>query len=311
MKFPKLKIGDLDIKVPIIQGGMAIKASTAKLAAAVAEEGGIGLIAASAMPHDELREQIREAKRLTNGVVGVNIMFAVNDFEELAKISIEEGIDVIVCGAGFSRNIFPLGKESGVPIVPIVSSLKLAKISEKLGASAIVVEGGNAGGHLGTDKDSWDIIKEITETVKIPVIGAGGVVTPEDAVRMFELGVDGIQMGTRFVATEECEVSDVFKDVYLKAKSEDVVKIDSSAGLPANAIRTPFVEKLLRGDDDIKPESCHNCLKKCTFSFCVNRRLVLAHDGDYENGLFFSGHDVGKIDDIITVKEVFERFKNY
>ena len=151
MKLPELKIGNKIAKVPIVQGGMAIRLSTARLAAAVANEGGIGLIAASGMSHPELRYEIKLARSLTDGVIGINIMVAASDFVGIVKTAIDAGIDLIVAGAGFSRDIFGYGKESGTPIVPIVSSVKLAKISEKLGASAIVVEGKEAGGHLGTD----------------------------------------------------------------------------------------------------------------------------------------------------------------
>ena len=147
-----LKIGNLEIKYPIIQGGMAIKASMAKLAAAVAREGGIGLIAGTGLSPTELKDEIKKARELAKGIIGVNIMVAAGNFLDLVKAAIEGGIDLVVFGAGFSRDVFQLGNESNTPIVPIVSSLKLAKVSEKLGASAIIVEGGNAGGHLGTDK---------------------------------------------------------------------------------------------------------------------------------------------------------------
>ena len=141
MKLPELKIGNLVAKIPIIQGGMAIRISTAKLAAAVGEEGGIGLIAASGMSFDELRSEIRLARSLTKGIVGINAMVAARQFAGLVKTAIEEGIDLVVAGAGFSRDMFALGKESGTPIVPIVSSAKLAKISQSLGAAAVFVEG--------------------------------------------------------------------------------------------------------------------------------------------------------------------------
>ena len=163
MKFPKLKIGDLVPKYPIIQGGMAIKVSMAKLAAAVAEEGGIGLIAATGLSIEAVKTEIKKAKKLTSGILGVNIMYAATDFMDLVKASIDSGIDMIVYGAGFSRDVFEIGKKFNTPIVPIVSSLKLARIAERLGAAAVIVEGGNAGGHLGTDKDSWDIVKEIKD----------------------------------------------------------------------------------------------------------------------------------------------------
>ena len=306
-----LNIGNLKIKYPIIQGGMAIKVSMAKLAGAVAREGGMGVIAGTEVPKDKLVEEIKKAKEIScgNGAIGINVMFAVTNFFDLIETAIEAKIDFITFGAGFSRDIFEIGKKYNTPIIPIVSSVRLAKISEKLGAAAIVVEGSNAAGHLGTDLDSWDIISEIKESVKIPVFGAGGIITPEDAKRMLSLGADGIQMGTRFAATEECEVADSFKDMYIKAKKGDVVEIMSSAGLPANAIRTPFVEKIIAGNPT-PPSGCTNCLKRCSHDFCVNERLMYGHDGNIEEGIVFAGKDVWKIDEILTVKEVFNRFKS-
>ena len=305
-----ISIGSLNIKYPIIQGGMAIKVSMAKLAGAVAREGGMGVIAGTSITTKKLTEEIKKAKEIAsgNGAIGVNIMFAVTNFFELVEAAIEAKVDFITFGAGFSRDIFDIGKKHNTPIIPIVSSVRLAKISEKLGASAVVAEGSNAGGHLGTDLTSWDIIKGIKEAVKIPVFGAGGIVTPEDAKKMLDLGADGIQMGTRFVATEECEVDDKFKQMYIEAKEDDVVEIMSSAGLLANALKSPFVEKILNGNPD-KPSECNNCLKKCTHEFCVNDRLVRGHSGDHEGGIMFAGKGVWKIDSILSVKQVFERFK--
>lgn len=306
-----LKIGDLEIKIPIIQGGMAIKASMAKLAGAVANEGGIGVIAGTALSIEELKSEIEKARKLiTNkgGALAVNIMFAATNFMELVKTAIDSRADIIIFGAGFSRDIFEVAKGTGVKVFPIVSTLKLAKIAQKLGADAIVVEGGNAGGHLGTELDSWDIVGDIVENIEIPVFGAGGVITPTDAERMLSLGADGVQMGSRFIASEECEVDDVFKQMYLKAKEGDIVKMMSSAGLPANAIISPYVEKVLKETTD-KPKNCNGCLKKCTHKFCVNEKLVNAHNGNYEEGIFFAGRDAWKIDEILSVHEIFNRFK--
>lgn len=307
-----LDINGLKINVPIIQGGMAIRCSMAKLAAAVANEGGIGVIAGTALPLEDLRNEIRKARTLiTNkgGALGVNIMFAVSNFVDLVNVCIEEKVDVIICGAGFSRDIFSMVKGTGIKLFPIVSSLKLAKISEKLGADAIVVEGGNAGGHLGTDLDSWDIMKEITSGVKLPVFGAGGVITPEDAERMLSLGTAGVQMGSRFIATHECDVSDTFKQMYVNCKEGDVVRIMSSVGLPANAIISPYVQKLLDEKENLTPKTCDGCLKHCKRNFCVSKRLIDGHNGDYENGIFFAGKDAWKINDIVSVHEIFNRFK--
>ena len=200
MKLPELKIGNKVARIPIQQGGMAIRLSTARLAAAVANEGGIGLIAASGMSHDELRYEIRLARSLTSGIIGINIMVAANDFAEVVKVAIDEGIDLVVAGAGFSRDMFALGKESGTPIVPIVSSVKLAKISERLGATAIVLEGKEAGGHLGTDTSVRDLIADVSSAVKIPVIAAGGALHGQDIVDFIKLGAAGVQMGSRFAA---------------------------------------------------------------------------------------------------------------
>lgn len=306
-----ININGLEIEVPIIQGGMAIRCSMSKLASAVANEGGIGVIAGSALPLEELREEIRKARTLiTNkkGALGVNIMFAVSSFAESVKVCIEEKVDVIICGAGFSRDIFSMVKGTGIKLFPIVSSLKLAKISEKLGADAIVVEGGNAGGHLGTELDSWDIMEEITKNVSLPVFGAGGVITPEDATRMLSLGTTGVQMGTRFVATHECDVDEAFKQMYVNTKKGDVIKIMSSVGLPANAIKSNYSEKILN-EITTPPSTCSSCLKHCSRKFCVSQRLIDGHKGDLENGLFFAGRDVWKIKDIVSVHEIFERFK--
>lgn len=305
MLLPELKIGNLKPRFPIIQGGMAVRISTAPLAAAVAEEGGIGLIAATGMSVEELRAEIRKARELTKGIIGINIMFAVSDFAKLVKTAIEEKIDLIVSGAGFSRDIFPWGKEAGIPIVPIVSTAKLAKISEKLGAAAVVVEGKEAGGHLGTDESMKKIVPEVRAAVKIPVIAAGGIIDGQDIVDAFKLGADGVQMGTRFAASVECNAADEFKELYLQAKPEDIVLIQSSVGLPGQAIKNVFSEKLLNGDN-LKPAKCDKCLKNCSKKFCILQALVKAQQGDLLNGLVFSGEFVHKIKEILPVKKIFE-----
>ncbi|MFW6035718.1 MAG: NAD(P)H-dependent flavin oxidoreductase [Halothermotrichaceae bacterium] len=310
MNLPKLKIGKLKLKYPIIQGGMAIKVSMARLASAVANEGGIGVIAGTALPAHVLKREIKKAKEMTEGIIGVNIMYAATEFSKLLKTSVEAGIDVIISGAGFSRDMFSVGKKSETPVIPIVSSLKLAKISEKLGAAAVVVEGGNAGGHLGTDKNSWDIIKNIKENVNIPVIAAGDIVSPTDIKKVFQMGMDAVQMGTRFLASKESDVSDVFKKLLVKAKAEDVVKIMSSAGLPANAIRTKFTELILSGKAP-EPEGCTNCLKTCSKEFCIRDALLAGHEGDMEKGVFFTGEGVNKIKEILSVKDIFKKIINY
>ena len=306
-----LRIGNIDIKVPIFQGGMAIGVSMSDLAASVSNAGGVGVIAGTGLSKSDLLDEIKKTKEKIIGagkVLGVNIMFATTNFMDLVDASIEGGVQFIIFGAGFSRDIFQYVKDKGVQAIPIVSSLKLAKISEKLGAPAVIVEGGNAGGHLGSEFDSWDIVPEVSHNISIPVIGAGGVMTPEDGERMLSLGAQGIQMGSRFVASKECGVSEIFKEMYVNAKEGDIVKIMSSAGLPANAITSPYVEKVLHETTDL-PSHCTNCLKKCTRKFCVNEKLRKAHDGDFNEGIFFAGRDAWKIKEILPVNEIMNTFK--
>ena len=307
MKLPELKIGTKIAKVPIIQGGMAIRLSTAKLAAAVANQGGIGLIAASGMTNDELRYEIRLARSLTSGIIGINVMVAARKFSEIVKTAIDEGIDLVVAGAGFSRDMFGLGQESGTPIVPIVSSVKLAKISQRLGAAAIVVEGKEAGGHLGTDTSVRNLIPDICRAVDIPVIAAGGVMNGQDIVDLIKMGANGVQMGTRFAASEESNAAPALKEFYLKARAEDVVVIQSPVGLPGRAVRNPFVEKILVGPVPVK--TCDACLKNCKQNFCIIRALIRAQQGDVETGLVFTGEYIHRIKEILSVKEIFSRLQ--
>ncbi|MFP8920032.1 NAD(P)H-dependent flavin oxidoreductase [Megasphaera indica] len=310
MKLPELRIGKLVAKVPIIQGGMAIRLSTARLAAAVANEGGIGLIAASGMPFDELRYEIKLARKLSpHGIIGINVMVAAREFKGIVTTAIEEGIDLVVAGAGFSRDMFAWGKASGTPIVPIVSSAKLAKISQSLGASAVVVEGAEAGGHLGTNRSSRLIVPEVRAAVDIPVIGAGGVLHGEDIAEMLRLGANGVQMGSRFAASVESNGSEELKKVYLRAnKPEDFILVHSPVGLPGQAIRTPFSERILLGTAP-KPETCDQCLKKCSHKYCIIRALTRAQQGDVETGLVFSGRRMMEIHDILPVKDIFANIK--
>ena len=310
MKLPELRIGKLVAKVPIIQGGMAIRLSTARLAAAVANEGGIGLIAASGMPFDELRHEIKLARKLSpHGIIGINVMVAAREFKGIVTTAIEEGIDLVVAGAGFSRDMFAWGKASGTPIVPIVSSAKLAKISQSLGASAVVVEGAEAGGHLGTNRSSRLIVPEVRAAVDLPVIGAGGVLHGEDIAEMLRLGANGVQMGSRFAASVESNGSEELKKVYLRAnKPEDFILIHSPVGLPGQAIRTPFSERILLGTAP-KPETCDQCLKKCSHKYCIIRALTRAQQGDVETGLVFSGRRMMEIHDILPVKDIFANIK--
>lgn len=305
MVLPELKIGNLIAKIPIIQGGMAVRISTAPLAAAVANEGGIGLIAGTGMTIEELRSEIRAARELTKGIIGVNIMFAAKEFATLVKTSIEEGIDLIVSGAGYSRDIFTWGQESGTAIVPIVSTARLAKLAEKMGAAAVVVEGKEAGGHLGTNESVRKLLPEVKAAVGIPVIAAGGIVDGADIVEMINLGADGVQMGTRFAASVESNASDEFKQLYVQSGSEDVVLVNSPVGLTGRGLRNPFYNKIEHSN--LPPEKCSGCLKHCSHSFCILGALRFAQTGDMDQGLVFSGEFIHKIKEILSVKEIFKQ----
>ena len=304
MKLPKLRIGDLVADIPIIQGGMAYRVSTAPLAAAVADEGGIGLIAGSGMTVSEIKEEIREARELSSGIIGVNIMVAVRKFKDLVQASISEGIDLIVAGAGFSRDLLSLGQEHDVEIVPIVSSVKLARISERLGASAVVVEGKEAGGHLGTDKALQPLVEDIVEAVDIPVIAAGGIINGQDIAQYLNLGASGVQMGSRFVASEECEVEASFKDLYISAQEGEDTLIESPVGLPGRALANQFTARLSGEEVETGDECEYLCLKKCSQDFCIMKALREAHDGNMEHGLVFAGERAPLIDEILPVKDI-------
>jgi NAD(P)H-dependent flavin oxidoreductase YrpB (nitropropane dioxygenase family) len=309
MILPKLNIGGLIARLPIIQGGMAVRISTAPLAAAVANEGGIGVIAGTGMTPDELRFEIRQARRLSDGIIGVNVLFAVSQFADLIKTALAEKISLIISGAGFSRDMFGWGQASNIPVVPIVSSAKLAVLAEKLGAAAVVVEGKEAGGHLGTDRPMHAILPEVQAAVRIPVIGAGGVIDGQDIVDTLKLGAAGVQMGTRFAASLESNASDAFKQDYLDATAEDVTLVHSPVGLPGQALRNAFlnrVEQLGFLHDD----PCFGCLKRCSHSFCIMKALNNAHrPGLPEQALHFCGESVHRIKEILSVHEIFRRLQ--
>ncbi|MDD3297239.1 MAG: nitronate monooxygenase family protein [Candidatus Omnitrophica bacterium] len=346
-KFKPLIIKDVEIKIPIIQGGMGVKVSTASLAAAVANCGGAGTIASVGLGYgnpeietdylkvsrEALRDEIRKAKALTSGVVGVNIMVALTNYEDLVRISAEEGADFIVSGAGLPMKLPGFVKGTSIKLIPIVSSAKAAGIILKTWnrryerfPDAFVVEGPLAGGHLGFKPEDLkppkansleglvvDVIKLVKEyeekfKITIPVIAAGGIFDGADVARFFKLGVQGVQMATRFVATKECSVADKFKELYIKAKDEDLVIIDSPVGLPGRAIKTAFIEKMMRGEKT--PIRClYKCLITCDptkVPYCIAKALCNASTGDLDNAVVFSGKNVSRIDRIVSVKELMD-----
>lgn len=307
MKLPSLKIGDFIPKFPIIQGGMAVRVSTHPLVGAVAKAGGIGVIGATGMKPGEITAEIEKARQVApEGIVGVNIMYAARQFKDLVHEALHSQVDIIFTGAGFSREIFRWCKETKTAVVPIVSSLKAAKLAERSGAAAVVAEGAEAGGHLGTDRSIKDIIAEIVQAVSIPVIAAGGITTGKDMAEMFRAGANGVQMATRFVLSEECPVADEFKQLYLKAEQEDVVIIKSPVGLPGRAINNGFAKLIGQGQAP-EPEHCWSCLKDCTGEYCIMQALINAKNGLVNQGVVFAGKNVSALKEILSVPAIFDR----
>ena len=348
-EIPELKIGNLLIKVPIIQGGMAVGISLSGLASAVAEAGGAGIIGTAGIGMMEpdyntnfkkanqlaLRKEIRKAKKNTTGVIGVNIMVALSDFQDMLKIAVDEKVDMVLLGAGLPLKdldiLIPAHPGEVKPkVIPIVSSSRAAKVifqywkkNYNYVPDAVVLEGPMAGGHLGFKKDQIDnteysLDKLLPETIavlksfekefnkNIPVIAAGGIYTGADIFHYLQMGAHGVQMATRFVATEECDASDKFKQAYLNCKKEDLVLIDSPVGLPGRAIKNQFLQEVFEGHK--KPFKCYwKCLKTCDFkkaSYCIASALTHAQKGELKDGFAFAGANAYRIKEIITVKKL-------
>jgi NAD(P)H-dependent flavin oxidoreductase YrpB (nitropropane dioxygenase family) len=260
------------------------------------------------MSPGELIQEIRMARKLTSGIIGINVLFAVRDFALLVKTALDEGIDLVISGAGVARDMYKWGRDAQTPIVPIVSSAKLASMVEKMGASAVVVEGKEAGGHLGTHRSVREIVPEVRVAVDIPIIAAGGIIDGRDIVDAFSWGANGVQMATRFAASVESNASDAFKKLYLKAKHEDVVVIKCPVGLPGRGLRNLFTERLFH-NEDLTPLKCSGCLKKCSRNFCILDALDNAQKGRIDEGIVFAGEAVERIKEILPVKKIIENIK--
>ena len=341
----ELRIGNKVARIPIIQGGMGVGVSRGKLAGAVAKEGGIGVISTAQIGYDKpgfegneekcneeaLREHIRMAKsQACGGLVGVNVMTALKHYKEHVKIAVEEGIDVVICGAGIPFDLPELVEGSDTKIAPIVSTVRCTELllkkwdrKYKRTADFIVVEGPKAGGHLGFGEEDArnldnidDEIKAIIASVKkyeekyeveIPVIVAGGIFDKEDIEHALSLGAAGVQIASRFVATYECDASDAYKQAYINAKEEDICIIKSPVGMPGRALNNAFQDKVRAGMT--KVERCYQCLAKCNpaeIPYCITKALVNAVKGDLDNGLIFCGANVGRIHQIVSVHDLMQ-----
>ena len=310
MKLPELKIGSFIAKIPIIQGGMSIRVSTSALAIPVAECGGIGTIGGSGIPVPELQEDIRKAKKATKGVIAVNIMYAMKDFYELVMGSIEAGADMIITGAGFSRDVFKIGKTAQYPHRVDRFFTGLGHDGGKAGRCCCYCRGGRGWGTPGNRDIVARPFPPIRKVVsKIPLIAAGGITDGfEMAEMMDKYGADGVQIASRFVLSKECSVSQAFKETYLNAREEDIVLVSSPVGMPGRAVKTPFVEKMLKGEDISADKCMYKCLKKCNYKYCISERLTAAFKGDVTNGLVFSGANTFKMKEILSVQEIFDNF---
>ncbi len=341
----ELVIGDLKAKVPIIQGGMGVGISLSGLASAVANEGGIGVIATAGIGRFEpdffsdfleankraLKKEIRKARELTKGILGVNIMVALSNFSDMVKTAVEEQIDIIFAGAGLPLDLPRYIKGiKGPKLVPIVASGRAARIIcrkwwDKYNRlpDALVVEGPEAGGHLGFKPENiaapeyslenlvTEVIKEVRgfeekHDRKIPVIPAGGIYDGEDIHRFLRSGAAGVQMATRFVTTHECDASLKFKQAYIDSRKEDIVIIKSPVGLPGRAIKNRFIEDVNEGKR--KPFKCpFHCIITCDYKkspYCIAHALINAQKGFFKNGFAFAGTNAYRSRKIISTREL-------
>ncbi len=347
MKLKGIKIGDLISKYPIMQGGMGVGVSMHKLAGNVAKEGGIGIISTADIGYQDpefeknpmkanlkaIDSEIKKAREIApKGIIGVNVMVALSNYADIVKQCVKNKIDLIVSGAGLPKDLPSFIKGTKTKIAPIVSSGRAAKLISKIWMSKynyapdmIVVEGPEAGGHLGFKPEELnienkpklediaiDVIKEVKEIEKesgkeIPVVVAGGVFDGNDIAKFLKLGADGVQLATRFVATEECDASQEFKQAYVDAKKEDVKIISSPVGMPGRAIRNEFIKNLEKGKNKIT--RCYNCIKTCNPAetpYCITKALINAVKGNIEEGLIFCGSNVDKIKEIVCVKDLMQ-----
>lgn len=288
----------LGIEVPVIQGGMAWVAEY-HLAAAVSNAGGLGLIGAASAPAEWVRDQIRKAKELTDRPFGVNIMLMSPYAEEVAQVVVEEGVKVVTTGAGNPEKYMDMWKKAGEKVIPVVASAALAKRMERCGADAVVAEGCEAGGHIG-ENTTMCLVPQIVDAVKIPVIAAGGIADGRGMAAAFMLGAKGVQMGTHFIVTDECQVHNAYKERILKAKDIDSRVTGRSTGHPVRALRNDMTKKYLELE---KQGASFEELEQLTLGGL--RKAVL--DGDVKDGSVMAGQIAGLVKERMSCKELIHR----
>lgn len=348
----KLVIRDLVAKIPVIQGGMGVGVSLSTLAGNVAKCGGVGIISTAQIGYQEegfeehpietnlkaIEKHVKRAKEIAQGgVVGVNIMVATKKYEEYVKAAVKAGVDLIISGAGLPTRLPEFVEKSKTKIAPIVSSIKSAKVICKLWdrkykrcPDMVVIEGPKAGGHLGfsyeelqtiTQEQYEEEIKGIIKVVEefgekydyhIPVIAAGGIYDVQDMKRVMELGVDGVQVATRFVTTYECDASDAYKQAYIDAKQEEIQIVKSPVGMPGRAIHNAFIEETEK--EPVKIKKCLQCLEHCNqkdIPYCITNALINAVKGKVSKGLIFCGANAWRAQKMEYVSDIMEEFSGY
>lgn len=349
MGIKPLVIGDLTAKIPVIQGGMGVGVSLSRLAGTVAANGGIGIISTAQIGYREpdfdehpieanlraVKAEIEKARKIAEGgIIGVNIMVATLKYEEYVKAAVEAGVDLIICGAGLPMKLPELAGNSKTKIAPIVSSVKSAQVIFKYWLKKydrlpdlVVIEGPKAGGHLGfsmeqletfTDETYDEEIKQIIQLVHkyaeehgrdIPVAVAGGIYDKSDMDHALSLGADAVQVGTRFVTTYECDVSDAYKQAYISAEKEDIVIVKSPVGMPGRAILNRFMKRAKEGK--IPHGRCHTCISTCKPAetpYCITDALVNAAKGNLDEALIFCGANAYRAQKLESVKEIMKEF---
>ncbi len=343
-----LKIKDFSSPFPVIQAGMGVRVGIGRLAGTVINEGGMGVIASVGLgdvrrslganykdeSSSQLREEIRTARKITGGrgPLGVNVMVALTNYENLVRTAVDEGVEFVISGAGLPLRL-PAYVDEKTAIIPVISSKRALELVMKTWKKrynrvpdAIIIEGPLCGGHMGFSEEQLknpetcaiDILyNEIKAYLAglglsdIPLIAAEGVVDKEDIERYLNMGFQGVQIGTRFICIEESGMDPVGKQVYVNAGEEDVVLIKSPVGLPVRVLKTPLVERVMAGNKE--DFSCpYKCLITCdwrTVPFCIARALLAAREGDIDNGIFLVGQNVGRINDVISTKEFFDSLR--
>lgn len=288
----------LGIEYPIIQGGMAWVAEY-HLAAAVSNAGGLGLIGTASAPAEWVREQIREAKKLTDKPFGINIMMISPYADEVAKVAVEEGVAVVTTGAGSPEKYIKMWKEAGIKVIPVVASVAMAKRMQRCGADALVAEGAEAGGHIG-ENTTMVLVPQVVDAVEIPVIAAGGIADGRGIAAAFMLGAEGVQIGTRFVVTEEAQVHENYKECILKARDIDSRVTGRSTGHPVRALRNKMTKEYLEKE---QAGATFEELEHLTLGGL--RRAVV--DGDVQSGSVMAGQISGMIKEKLTCQEVIQK----